>query len=167
MQMFSDTIIPQALNKMDGRQQADNTQQRVAKETKGLRPTSDAKRDTVNKEEEDVLLKTEDEGSEEELQSPSPTMHQDKPPSQDLCSGEEEESVVDTIFCHPGGRQDRPEEVGPQEEDICLSEDEKEDCGASSPEVLLQETMEILKTEMETDRWKERQTGVYETEKSC
>lgn len=162
-QIFSDTIIPQALNKIDGRQQADNTKQSVAKETEAIRPTSNTERDTVNKEEEEVLLKTGDEGSEEELQSPSPMMHQDKPPSQDLCSGEEVESVVDIIFCHPLGRQYRPEEVGPQEEDICLSEEEeKEDCGASSPEVLLQETMEILKTGMETDRWRERETGVYE-----
>lgn len=148
---------------MDGRQQAYNTQQSVAKETEAIRPTFDTERDTANKEEEEVLLETGDEGSEEELPSPSPTMHQDKPPSQDSCSGEGMESVVDTIFCHPVGRQDRPEEPGLQEEDICSSEEEeKVDCEASCPEVLLQETMERLKTRMETDRWRQRQTGVYE-----
>lgn len=85
----------------------------------------------------DTDRNTDDEEEDEELVkmedmgSPSPTMHQGS-------------------LCCPGGQQDGPEEVGPMSE---------EDFGTCSPESLLQEAVEKLKTAMETHRWRERQTG--------
>ncbi|TKS66700.1 Dystrotelin [Collichthys lucidus] len=104
-------------------------------------------------EEDDVLLK--DEWSEEELPTPSPTMHQDTPPSRDIYC-EDEEIAGDRFLCCPIGQQDGLEEAGRQEEDTCLSEEEN--CGMCSPEEVLQETVERLKTVMEADRWRERHT---------
>ncbi|XP_068586366.1 dystrotelin [Cebidichthys violaceus] len=120
------------------------------KDTENFPSTSDTQINTEDKEE--VLLKTEDvedEWSEEELQILSPKMHQDTPLSLDIYY--EEDTAGDWLFCCPIGQQD-----GSQEEDTCLSE---EDCGTCSPEELLRETVERLKTVMETDRWRERQTG--------
>lgn len=145
---------------MEAQQYSNNTPHSAAVATENnVTPISDTERNTDD--EEEVLLKTEDEGSEEELQSPSPTMHHDTPPSHDIHHEEEVESAGDGFLCHPIRQQDGPEEVGPQEEDTCMS-DEEEDCGTCSPEALLQETVERLKTVMETDRWRERQTGESE-----
>ncbi|XP_019125274.2 dystrotelin [Larimichthys crocea] len=116
--------------------------------------TSDTEENT-DEEEDDVLLK--DEWSEEELPTPSPTMHQDTPPSHDIYCEDEEEIEVDGFLCCPIGQRDGLEEAGRQEEETCLSEEEN--CGMCSPEEVLQETVERLKTVMEADRWRERHTG--------
>ncbi|XP_054479931.1 dystrotelin [Anoplopoma fimbria] len=99
--------------------------------------------------------KKEDEWSEEELQTLSPTMHQDTPLSHDIHY--EEDTAGDWLLFHPMGQQNGSEPSGPQEEDTCPSEEE--DCGTCSPEEMLQENVERLKAVMETDRWRERQTG--------
>uniref|UniRef100_A0A3B4X3I3 Dystrotelin n=1 Tax=Seriola lalandi dorsalis TaxID=1841481 RepID=A0A3B4X3I3_SERLL len=108
----------------------------------------------------EVLMK--DESSEDEQQSPSPTIHQGTPLSHDVCC-EEEGFAGDMCLCRPIGQEDRPEEAGLQNVDTCLSqeeeEEEEEDCGMCSLEELLQEIVDGLKTVMETDRWRERQTG--------
>uniref|UniRef100_A0A671YXD2 ZZ-type domain-containing protein n=1 Tax=Sparus aurata TaxID=8175 RepID=A0A671YXD2_SPAAU len=108
-------------------------------------------------EEEIVLLRTEDECNEEKHQTPSPTMHLDTPPSHDILCEEEEDPAGNRLVCHPTGKQDGAEEAGTEVEDTCLSKGE-EDYGICSPEELLQETVDRLKTGLETDRWKEMQT---------
>ncbi|XP_076579127.1 dystrotelin [Chaetodon auriga] len=158
-------MLTQALNKMESRQHADNTPQSADTERENGTPTCDTQRSTEDEgeEDEDLLLKTEEEGeewSEEELQTPSVTMHLDTPGLHDIhCEEEEEEeSACDRFLCQPIEQQNGAEQAEPQEEDACLSE--QEDCGTCSPEELLQETVDRLKTVMETDRWTERQTGV-------
>ncbi|TNN36880.1 hypothetical protein EYF80_052967 [Liparis tanakae] len=116
--------------------------------------TSDTQRNTEEDEDEDeVLLKAGDKWSEGELQTLFPTMHRDTPLSHDI--HDEEDRAGDWLVCCPIGQQDEYKEAGTQ--DACLSE--AEDCGTCSPEELLEETVERLKTVMETDRWRERQTG--------
>ncbi|KAL7369477.1 hypothetical protein ABVT39_000096 [Epinephelus coioides] len=157
------SMLTQALNKMEAQERTDNPPQSLDQENMenteraNFTPTSDTE---INTEEEDeVLLKTEDEWS-EELQTPSPTIHQDTLLTHDTnCEEEEEESAGGWFLCHPLVQQDRAEETEPQEEDAGLSEEEEEACGMCSPEELLQETVERLKTVMETDRWRQRQTG--------
>ncbi|XP_044043478.1 dystrotelin isoform X2 [Siniperca chuatsi] len=140
-------MLTQALNKMEAQQHANNTPQSI--DTEG-------NADNEEDEDEEVLLKPEDEWSEDEQQTLSPTMHQDAPAPHDIDCEEEEESAGDRFL-------DGPEEAEPQEEDTCLSEEEEErDCGTCSPEELLRETVERLKTVMETDRWTDRQTGEEE-----
>lgn len=118
---------------------------------------SDTDDEEVGEEEEIVLLKTEDECNEEKHQTPSPTMHPDTPPSHDILCEEEEESAGNRLLCPPTGKRDGAEEAGTEVEDTCLSNGE-EGYGICSPEELLQETVDRLKTGIETDRWKERQT---------
>ncbi|CAK6981597.1 dystrotelin [Scomber scombrus] len=65
----------------------------------------------------------------------------------------EEEPAGVSCLIHPIGRQDEATEEEQHEEDTCLSE--AEDCGTCSPEELLQETADRLKTMMEAHR----QTG--------
>uniref|UniRef100_A0A4W6G0W2 ZZ-type domain-containing protein n=1 Tax=Lates calcarifer TaxID=8187 RepID=A0A4W6G0W2_LATCA len=115
-------------------------------------------------EEEEELMK--DEWSKDEQQTPSPTIHLGTPPSNDIhCEEDEEESADDGYLCRPIGEENGPEEAGLQREDTCLTEEEEEeeqeeeDCWLCSPEELLQETVDRLKTVMETDWWRERQTG--------
>ncbi|TDG96021.1 hypothetical protein EPR50_G00235200 [Perca flavescens] len=162
--------LSQALNKMEAQHHGDNTPQSANTVTTAttedtvtmattedtvtmattqretFTPTSDSERNTEEEEEEEEFLKTEDEWSEEELQTPSPTMHRDASPSQDSPCGEEE------------GAEPQREGAELQEgEDSCVGE--AEDSGTWSPEELLQETVETLKTELQTDRRTERQTG--------
>ncbi|XP_059184185.1 dystrotelin [Centropristis striata] len=168
--------LTQALNNMEAQQPVHNMPPNVDTENSGelkncentedlknsentgredLTASSDSERNT---EEDDMLLKTEDEWSEEELQLPSPTMHQDSPVSHDIQEEEEEEGeecAGDWFHCRPI-KQDGPVEVEQQKEDTCMSEEE--DCGTCSPEQLLKETVERLKTGVETDRWRERHT---------
>ncbi|XP_056226361.1 dystrotelin isoform X3 [Seriola aureovittata] len=139
---------------------ANSTPHSVDMERGDVTPTSDTQRNT-EEEEEEVLMK--DESSEDEQQSPSPTIHQGTPLSHDVCC-EEEGFAGDMCLCRPIGQEDRPEEAGLQNVDTCLSqeeeeEEEEEDCGMCSLEELLQEIVDGLKTVMETDRWRERQTG--------
>uniref|UniRef100_A0A3B4TI16 Dystrotelin n=1 Tax=Seriola dumerili TaxID=41447 RepID=A0A3B4TI16_SERDU len=139
---------------------ANSTLHSIDMERGDVTPTSDTQRNTEEEEEEEVLMK--DEWSEDEQQTPSPTIHQGTPLSHDVCC-EEEGFAGDMCLCRPIGQEDRPEEAGLQNVDTCLSqgeeEEEEEDCGMCSPEELLQETVDRLKTVMETDRWRERQKG--------
>ncbi|KAM9334341.1 dystrotelin-like [Symphorus nematophorus] len=156
-------MLTQALNKMEAQQHANDKLQSVnienTENTGDATPTSSTERKTEDEEEEDEdedLLKTDDEWSKEQQQTPSPTMHLDTPLSHDIYC--EEESADDRCLCRPIGQQDGAEGAESQEEDTCLSEAE-EDCGTCSQEEVLQETMERLKTVMETDRCRETQTG--------
>ncbi|KAI3366241.1 hypothetical protein L3Q82_010058, partial [Scortum barcoo] len=151
-------LITQALNKMEAQQQSFDTKR------ENLTPTSDTQRHT-EEDEEGLGL----DWSEEEQQTPSPTMNQDAPPSHDIhCEKEEEESAGNKFLSHPIGQHDGPEEAGPQGEDTCPSEEEEEEeeeeenCGTCSPEEMLLEVVERVKSVMETDRWRERQTGESE-----
>ncbi|XP_040888015.1 dystrotelin [Toxotes jaculatrix] len=153
-------MLTQAINKMEAQQHADNTSHGVDTEN----TERDAHGNTED-EEEDALLK--DEWHEDERQASTPTVQQGLPPSHDIhCEeegGEEEGgSTGDRCLCHSTGQEDRPEEAGLQGEDTCLLEEEEEgeeDCGMCSSDQLLLETVERLKTVMETDRWREGQTG--------
>ncbi|KAM8722306.1 dystrotelin isoform 1-T1 [Acanthopagrus schlegelii] len=170
-------MLTQALNKMEAQQLADNTSRSADDNTSrsaddntsrsaddNTSRSADTQRehvtfmsDTDDEEEEEIVqLKTEDECNEEEHQTPSPTMHLDTPPSHVILC-EEEEPAGDRLLCHPTGKWNGAEEVGTEVEDTCLSEGE-EDCGICSPEELLQKTVDRLKSVIETDRWKDRQT---------
>ncbi|XP_022619748.1 dystrotelin-like, partial [Seriola dumerili] len=117
---------------------ANSTLHSIDMERGDVTPTSDTQRNTEEEEEEEVLMK--DEWSEDEQQTPSPTIHQGTPLSHDVCC-EEEGFAGDMCLCRPIGQEDRPEEAGLQNVDTCLSqgeeEEEEEDCGMCSPEELL------------------------------
>ncbi|XP_045898191.1 dystrotelin-like [Micropterus dolomieu] len=166
-------VLTQALNRMEAQQHANNTPRGVDSETntdeeeeevllnvqmEAQQHANNAPQSVEEDEEEEVLLKTEDEWSEDKEKTPSPTIHLDTPVSYDTHC-EEEDAAGDRFLCHPVGQQDEPEEAEPQEENTCLSEEEEKHYGTCSPEELLQETVERLKLVMETDRWRERQTG--------
>ncbi|KAM7365880.1 hypothetical protein PAMP_016773 [Pampus punctatissimus] len=107
--------------------------------------------ENMNKE---VLMRSEEEWSENEQQTLSPTIPQGTPSSHDThCV---EEHAGDTCLCHPIRQQDIPQKAEPQEEDTDLSEEEDHETGS---EEMLQETVDRLKTVMETDRWRNRQAG--------
>ncbi|KAF1372014.1 hypothetical protein PFLUV_G00277080 [Perca fluviatilis] len=160
--------LSQALNKMEAQHHADNTPQSTntvtmatTEDTVTMATTEDTvtmattQRETFtltsdserNTEEEEEFLKTEDEWSEEELQTPSPTMHRDVSPSHDSPCGEEEGAEL----------QAEGVELQEGEDSSCVAE--AEDSGTWSLEELLHETVETLKTELQTDRRTERQTG--------
>ncbi|KAG7232489.1 hypothetical protein INR49_008783 [Caranx melampygus] len=156
-------MLTQALNKMEAQQHISRTEKDVVTETDNFTETDsvpetgndtfpDAQRNT---EEEEVMT---DEGSEDE-QTPSPTIHQHTRPSHDVCCGEEG-FAGDMCLCRPIGQQDIQEEAGLKNGDAYMSEEEEEeDDGMCSPEEQLQETVDRLKTLMETGRWRQRQTG--------
>lgn len=147
-------FLIEAVNKMEAQQQANNTPQCAKTENTGREnatATSDAEIDK-EEEEDEVLLKTEDEWSEDEQLTPSPTIHQGTPPSHDIHCEEEELPAENMLLCCPMRQQDGLEEAGPQEENTSLCEEE--DCGTCSPQELLQEAIERLKTRMETDGWR-------------
>nr|XP_040039609.1 dystrotelin isoform X1 [Gasterosteus aculeatus aculeatus] len=138
--------LMQALNKMEVQQDANNEYQDVdIEDTEDIKDTKDKQEIMDRKDTEDLKNTIGHYWSEEELQPP--TMHQYTPLSQDY----EENPAGDWLLC-PIGQQE-----GPEEEVTCLSEEE--DCGNCSPEELLQETAERLKTGMETDRLRYRQRG--------
>ncbi|XP_069376820.1 dystrotelin isoform X2 [Paralichthys olivaceus] len=129
-------LLAQASNKMEAEQHASaNT------DNKGR---GDITTDTeINSEEEQVM----NEWSEDESQTPSPTIHRGVSPAhEDHC---EEGSLSDRHLCRP---------VEQEEGDTCLSE-EGEDYGTCRPEEQLHQIVDSLKTKMETDRWRDRQTG--------
>ncbi|XP_039979036.1 dystrotelin isoform X2 [Xiphias gladius] len=143
-------MLTQALNKMEAQQHANNTPHSVDTERDEVKPEEDK--------EDEVLMK--DEWSEDKLQTQSPTIHQGLPPSHDIhCQEEEEGSAGDRCLCRPIRREDGPAAACLQEEETCLSGEEEDNYGMCSPEELLQETVDRLKTVMETDRWRERDTG--------
>lgn len=108
--------------------------------------TSTSDSATNSEEEEEELMKV-NEWSENELQTPSPTMQQDSTLSGELCEDEETAEVCHHLLTE----QPRwPEGT----EDASLSGEK--DHGKCSPEELLQETAESLRTEMEnmlTEIW--------------
>lgn len=149
--LYSVWLVFQALNKME----AQAVSQCVVMSTeKSVATSSDMDEDTAEegeeREEEDKKEgeekreegdkredRTEEEVMKGEAQNPFPVMHLDTPASQDNhCEGEAE----------PEGDGAEPQEV-------------REDCGWRSPEELLQETVDRLKTEMETDG--RRHTGQF------
>lgn len=85
------------------------------------------------------------EWSENELQTPSPTMQQDLTLSEELCEVEEE--TAKTCPHEPIEQQSWPEGTKVQTEDTSLSG--AMDYGKCCLEELLQETADRLKTEME------------------
>uniref|UniRef100_A0A3B5LR51 Dystrotelin n=1 Tax=Xiphophorus couchianus TaxID=32473 RepID=A0A3B5LR51_9TELE len=137
--------------KMEAQQHASNTDH-----TKGgtATPTSDPPTDD---EEEEELMKDGDEWSLNEPQTPSPTI----PHKSSLSHDEQEEGPPEDR--QPIGRQESlkdrqhgdPEEAGLQRNVNRLSD--AEDSGTCSPEVLLQQTVDRLKTEM--DGMRDRNTG--------
>ncbi|XP_035494802.2 dystrotelin isoform X2 [Scophthalmus maximus] len=122
-------LLTQTLNKMEAQQRANDTER-------------------GEEEEEEVLT---DDSSEDGCQTPSPTIHRDMPPSHAI---KEEGPAGDG----PIGRENGPEEARLHEEETCLSGEEV-DCGMCSPEELVQQTVDMLKTVMEKDMWRERQKG--------
>ncbi|KAF0046357.1 hypothetical protein F2P81_002886 [Scophthalmus maximus] len=124
-------LLTQTLNKMEAQQRANDTER-------------------GEEEEEEVLT---DDSSEDGCQTPSPTIHRDMPPSHAI---KEEGPAGDG----PIGRENGPEEARLHEEETCLSGEEV-DCGMCSPEELVQQTVDMLKTVMETDMWRERQKGLF------
>ncbi|XP_027866403.1 dystrotelin [Xiphophorus couchianus] len=160
-------MLNQALRKMEAQQHASNTDH-----TKGgtATPTSDPPTDD---EEEEELMKDGDEWSLNEPQTPSPTIphksslshdEQEEGPPEDRQPIGRQESLKDS---QPIGRQESlkdcqligqhgdPEEAGLQRNVNRLSD--AEDSGTCSPEVLLQQTVDRLKTEM--DGMRDRNTG--------
>ncbi|XP_062236980.1 dystrotelin [Platichthys flesus] len=126
------TLLAQTLNKTEDQQHASDMPHATA--------------DTeINSEEDNEHVM--DESSEDESRTPSPTIHQGVSPAPEgHC---EEGSLGDRHHCRPIERE---------EGDTRLPE-EDEDYETRRPEELLQQTVDRLKTEMETDRWRDRQTG--------
>ncbi|XP_029941952.1 dystrotelin-like [Salarias fasciatus] len=110
-----------------------------------ITPPSDVQ---TNDEEEEELMKTMGSWSDEEPETPSPTMHQHLAASHDYYLEESED-----VSLHQQMRsQHGPEEAG-LTEDTCPSDGEDGGSGTRRPEDLLQETVDRLKTAMETGRW--------------
>ncbi|KAM4711394.1 dystrotelin [Anableps anableps] len=139
-------MLSQALRKMEAQQHANNTPQSFNRDhtDRGIfTPTSDPLTDA---EEEEALM---DVWSLNEPQTPSPTI----PHKSTLSHDEHEEPPEDH---QPIGRQGEPEGAGLQTNITCLFDEE--DPGMCSPEVLLLETVDRLRMEM--DRGTNRNTGV-------
>lgn len=83
-----------------------------------------------------------------------PTMFSDTASSHDIQCEEEVDSEGEPPFCQ---QTDDSGGAGPTEDNASLSDD----CGPSNPERMLQESVERLKTLMETAMWRERQTGEH------
>lgn len=138
--------VAQALDKMEAGQ---HMSQPVSMETENAStPICDTEACPDSEEDVEVITKKDEVESEEEL-GQFPTMLSDTVSSHD-------------VQCEEGGEpplcqqtEDSGDE-GTPEDSVSMS---GEDCGASSPERMLQESVERLKTLMETDMWRERQTG--------
>ncbi|XP_041834704.1 dystrotelin isoform X2 [Melanotaenia boesemani] len=152
-------MLTQALSKMEAQQDARDSLRSFNSENS---ETSDSERNPQEEEEKEGEEGEEREEGEELMkekhewkknETPSPTIHWDSTMSHD--------ESPEVCQYQPSGQQNGPEE-GRQEEDPCPSGGE--DCGKCSPEDLLQETVDRLKTEMETGRWTERQTGEMKRE---
>ncbi|MEQ2209441.1 hypothetical protein XENOCAPTIV_030141 [Xenoophorus captivus] len=145
-------LLSQALRKMEAKHANNTPQSFITQHTDrgNVTPTSDSLTDA----EEAELLKEEDDWSQNEPQTPSPTIPHQSTVSQDELFHEEE---LNEKFNHqPIGQQGEPQGVGLQTNVPFLSD--REDLGMCSPEDLLQKTVDRLKMEME-DKWTERNTG--------
>lgn len=87
------------------------------------------------------------EEDEEQQPTPSPTIHWDN-------NLHYEESVDEGCLCQPIGGED-----GLQEDNPSLCKEDHTFGQMCGPEKLLQETVDTLKTVMETDRCRDRQEG--------
>ncbi|MEQ2168185.1 hypothetical protein GOODEAATRI_011706 [Goodea atripinnis] len=146
-------MLTQALRKMEAKHANNTPQSFITQHTDrgNVTPTSDSLTDA----EEEELLKEKDDWSQNEPQTPSPTIPHQSTVSQDELFHEEE---LNEKFNHqPIGQQGEPEGVGLQTNVPFLSD--REDLGMCSPEDLLQKIVARLKMEME-DKWTERNTGV-------
>lgn len=141
--------VPQALDKMEAQH---NMSQCVTMETEEIiMPTCDTETCTDGKEDKQALQKKDEVKSEAELNQ-FPTMHNDAASSDIRC--EDGVGTADeAVFCQ---QMDDSGAKEPPGDDGCLS---AEDCEASSPERMLQESVDRLKTLMETDVWRERRTS--------
>ncbi|XP_068164979.1 dystrotelin [Antennarius striatus] len=138
------TMLTKALNEMEAQRHAI---ERVQSETESNVTSSDSEGHEAGGGDDEEQLTC----SEEEQPSP-PIMHQVA--SHDTHCEDED---AGERFLHPVGRQDNTEGSGPQ--GTCLSKETEEwDCGSCSPDQLLQEAVERLKTEMEVDTWTKRET---------
>ncbi|MED6244775.1 hypothetical protein ATANTOWER_023782 [Ataeniobius toweri] len=142
-------MLTQALRKMEAKHANNTPQSFITQHTDrgNVTPTSNSLTDA----EEEELLKEKDDWSQNEPQTPSPTIPHQSTLSQDELFHEEE---LNEKFNHqPIGQQG----VGLQTNVPFLSD--REDLGMCSPEDLLQKIVDRLKMEME-DKWTERNTGV-------
>ncbi|KAK5607505.1 hypothetical protein CRENBAI_019179 [Crenichthys baileyi] len=146
-------MLTQALRKMEAKHANNTPQSFITQHTDrgNVTPTSDS----LTEAEEEELLKEKDDWSQNEPQTPSPTI----PHQSTLSQGElfHEEEPNEKFNHQPIGQQGEPEGVGLQTNVPFLSD--REDLGMCSPEDLLQKIVDRLKMEME-DKWTERNTGV-------
>lgn len=142
--------IAQALDKLEAGQ---HMSQSVSMETEDTSmPICDTEACPDSEEDVQVITKKDEVESEEEVEQ-FPTMLSDTVSSHDVQC----EEGVDSEGKPPFYQQtDNSGDEGTPEDSVSLS---GEDSGASSPERMLQESVERLKTLMETDMWRERQTG--------
>lgn len=141
--------IAQALDKMEAGQ---HMSQPVSMETGDTgTPICDTKACPDSEEDAEVITKKDEVESEGEL-GQFPTMLSDTVSSHDVPCEEGVDSEGEPPFCQQ--TEDSGDE-GTSEDSVSVSGD----CGASSPERMLQESVERLKTLMETHMWRERRTG--------
>ncbi|TWW63769.1 Dystrotelin [Takifugu flavidus] len=137
-----------ALDKMEAGQ---HMSQPVSMETeKTSTPICDTEACPDSEGDVQVITKKDEVESEEEQ---FPTMLSDTVSSHDVQCEEGVDSEGEPPFCH---QTDDSGDEGTPEDSVSWS---GEDCGASSPERKLQESVERLKTLMETDMWRERRAG--------
>lgn len=115
-------------------------------------PICDAEACGDSEEDEQVITKKEEVKSEEDLDQ-FPTMLSGTVSSRDAQCEEGVESEGEPSSCQ---QTDDSGDEGTPEDSVSFS---GEDCGASSPERMLQDSVERLKTLMGTDMWRERETG--------
>ncbi|KAM6957999.1 dystrotelin-like [Tautogolabrus adspersus] len=146
-------MLTQALDKMEAQQQASNAPSMFVN-----RNTEEEKE--KQEQEQEWTLMVEDKWQKEDQPTQYPTMHRDRPLSLQLhCEEEGEEYEEDQLLCPRMLKHDGTEEVESQEEDTGLC-GEEEDCGTCSTEdELLQDTVERLRTVLQTHRCRERHTG--------
>lgn len=142
--------VAQALDKMEAGQPMS---QPDSMETENRStPICDTEACPDSEEDVQVIPKKDEVESEEELEQ-FPTMLSDTVSSHDVQCEEGVDSEGEPPFYQ---QTDDFGDEGTPEDSVSLS---GEDCGASSPERMLQESVERLKTLMETDMWRESQTG--------
>lgn len=115
-------------------------------------PTRDTETCTDGEEDKRALKEKDEVESEEELNQ-FPTVHDDAASSIELGREDGLGPADEAAFCP---QADDSGAAAPPGDDGSLS---AEDCDAGSPERMLQDTVDRLKTLMETDVWTDRQTS--------
>lgn len=142
--------VAQALDKMEAGQ---HMSQPVSMEIENTStPVCDTEACPDSEEDGQVITKKDEVEREEEL-GRFPTMLSDTVSSHDVQCEEGVDSEGEPPSCP---QTDDSGGEGTPEDSVSLS---GEDCEASSPERMLQESVERLKTLMEAEMWRERQTG--------